>query len=157
DGGPVLDFGALSRFQSFDRETGVLVADAGVLLGDLMQVVVPHGWFPATTPGTRQVTLGGAVANDVHGKNHGKAGTFGAHVLAIELLRSDSGRRWISPESEPELFAATIGGLGLTGIICSVKLQLTPIASAFLHNETVPFANLDGFFALSRASEAFEH
>jgi L-gulonolactone oxidase len=155
--GPVLDMGALSRFQGFDRETGVLSADAGVRLGELMQVLVPQGWFPATTPGTRQVTLGGAVANDVHGKNHGKAGTFGTHVLAIELLRSDTGRRWISRENEPELFAATIGGLGLTGIICSVTLQLVPIRSAFLHNETLPFANLDGFFALSRASDAFEH
>jgi L-gulonolactone oxidase len=157
DGGPVLDIASLGRFQGFDRASGVLTADAGVLLGDLMQVTVPHGWFPATTPGTRQVTLGGAVANDVHGKNHGKAGTFGAHVLAIELLRSDAGRAWISPQSEPELFAATIGGLGLTGIICSVTLQLAPIASAFLRNEIVPFDNLDGFFAESRSSEAFEH
>ncbi|MGZ3273766.1 MAG: FAD-binding oxidoreductase [Caulobacteraceae bacterium] len=157
DGGPVLDITALDRFQDFDRRTGVLTADAGVRLGDLMQVVVPHGWFPATTPGTRQVTLGGAVANDVHGKNHGKAGTFGTHVLAIELLRSDTGRTWVSREAEPALFAATIGGLGLTGVICSVRLQLTPIASAFLHSETVPFANLDAFFEVSKSSEAFEH
>ncbi|HEY4032018.1 MAG TPA: FAD-binding oxidoreductase [Caulobacteraceae bacterium] len=157
DGGPILDLTALNRFQGFDRRTGVLTADAGVLLGDLMQVMVPKGWFPATTPGTRQVTLGGAVANDVHGKNHGKAGAFGTHVLAIELLRSDTGRRWISADSEPELFAATIGGLGLTGIICSVTLQLVPIASAYLHNETLPFANLGAFFDLSRSSEAFEH
>jgi L-gulonolactone oxidase len=157
DGGPVLDLTALDRFQGFDPQSGVLTADAGVLLGDLMRVVVPDGWFPATTPGTRQVTLGGAVANDVHGKNHGKAGTFGTHVLAIELLRSDSGRAWISRDSEPELFAATIGGLGLTGTICSVRLQLAPIASAFLDNETLPFDDLDSFFALSKASEAFEH
>jgi L-gulonolactone oxidase len=157
DGGPILDLTALDRFQAFDRRTGVLTADAGVLLGELMRVVVPHGWFPATTPGTRQVTLGGAVANDVHGKNHGKAGTFGVNVLALELLRSDSGRRWISRESEPELFAATIGGLGLTGIIGSVTLQLVPIPSAFLDSEIVPFDGLDGFFALSRSSDAFEH
>ena len=157
DSGPVLDMGALGRFQSFDRQTGILRADAGVLLGDLMQVVVPRGWFPATTPGTRQVTLGGAVANDVHGKNHGKAGTFGTHVRALELLRSDAGRRWISRETEPELFAATVGGLGLTGIVCSVELQLAPIASAYLQSETVPFGDLDGFFALSRSSETFEH
>jgi FAD/FMN-containing dehydrogenase len=157
DGGPVLDISALGRFRSFDRQSGILTADAGVLLGDLMQVVVPQGWFPATTPGTRQVTLGGAVANDVHGKNHGKAGTFGTHVLAIELLRSDAERMWISRERKPELFAATIGGLGLTGVICAVELQLAPIRSAFLDNEIVPFANLDAFFALSKASEAFEH
>ena len=157
DGGPILDLTALDRFQSFDRQSGVLTADAGVLLGDLMQVVVPHGWFPATTPGTRQVTLGGAVANDVHGKNHGKAGTFGVHVLAVELLRSDAGRTWISRENEPELFAATVGGLGLTGVICSVKLQLAPISSAFLDNEIVPFDDLGGFFALSKSSDAFEH
>jgi L-gulonolactone oxidase len=157
DAGPVLDITALGRFQAFDRQTGVLTADAGVLLGDLMQVTVPHGWFPATTPGTRQVTLGGAVANDVHGKNHGKAGTFGTHVLAIELLRSDTDRRWISPGAEPELFAATVGGLGLTGIICSVTLQLAAISSAWLYNEVVPFDNLDGFFAAARASDAFEH
>lgn len=157
DGGPILDLTGLDRFQGFDRQTGVLTADAGVRLGDLMQALVPQGWFPATTPGTRQVTLGGAVANDVHGKNHGKAGAFGTHVLAIELLRSDQARTWISPDHQPELFAATVGGLGLTGIICSVKLQLVPIASAFLHNETVPFADLDAFFALAKASEAFEH
>lgn len=157
DGGPVLDMTGLGRFQAFDRETGVLTADAGMLLDDLMRVMAPCGWFPATTPGTRQVTLGGAVANDVHGKNHGKAGTFGTHILAIELLRSDMDRAWISREEQPELFAATVGGLGLTGIICSVQLQLAPIASTFLTSETAPFDNLDGFFELSRSSEAFEH
>jgi hypothetical protein len=101
---------------AFDDETGLLTAEAGVSLGELMRIFVPRGWFPPVTPGTRFVTLGGAVANDVHGKNHEAAGTFGRHVAALTLLRSDVGEVTCSPAENAELFAATLGGLGLTVI-----------------------------------------
>jgi FAD/FMN-containing dehydrogenase len=145
---------ALDRLIAFDPVTGLLTAQAGLSLADLLKVVVPRGWFVPVTPGTRRVTLGGAVANDVHGKNHTRAGTFGRHVRALTLLRSDRGVIQIGPDQEPELFAATVGGLGLTGIILDVTLQLTPIASSDLDVETLPLGNLDDFFAVNADSLA---
>ena len=100
------------------------------------------------------MTLGGAVANDVHGKNHTLAGTFGRHVRAFSLLRSDRGLIEVTADSEPDLFAATIGGLGLTGIILDVTIQLAPIVSAYLDVETLPLGNLGDFFALNDDSLA---
>ncbi|MGH7448375.1 MAG: FAD-binding oxidoreductase, partial [Longimicrobiales bacterium] len=117
EGGVLLDTKRMCRIIQFDRESGLLHCDAGLSLSDLLDVVVPHGWFPPVTPGTRHITIGGAIANDVHGKNHHWAGTFGCHVLRLELLRSDGRRLWCSPAENADLFAATIGGLGLTGLI----------------------------------------
>ena len=142
----------LDRLISFDPVSGLLRAQAGLSLAELLKVVVPRGWFVPVTPGTRRVTLGGAVANDVHGKNHTRAGTFGRHVRALTLLRSDRGVVEIGPDRESDLFAATVGGLGLTGIILDITLQLTPIASANLDVETFPLGNLDDFFALNADS-----
>jgi FAD/FMN-containing dehydrogenase len=148
----------LDRLIAFDRQSGVLRAQAGLSLGDALAIIVPHGWFLPTTPGSRFVTLGGAVANDVHGKNHHSQGTFGASVTAIGLIRSDIGAVELSPSTHPELFAATIGGLGLTGLIAWVEVKLTKISSAYLDEETIPFDNLDGYFELAQASsERFEH
>ncbi|CAN5605903.1 FAD-binding oxidoreductase [soil metagenome] len=144
----------LDRMISFDPASGLLRAEAGLSLDDLLRVVAPLGWFVPVTPGTRRVTLGGAVANDVHGKNHSRAGTFGRHVQALTLLRSDRGVVALSRDREPELFAATVGGLGLTGIILDVTLQLSAIASTSLDVETFPLGNLDDFFALNAESLA---
>lgn len=145
--GAVIDATGLDRFIAFDAETGRLRAEAGLSLSNLLRLVVPQGWFLPTTPGTRFVTLAGAVANDVHGKNHHRAGAFGCSIRALGLLRSDGRRLTLSPECEPELFAATIGGLGLTGVIEWVELQLAPIGSSYLDVEIVPYENLDAFWS----------
>jgi FAD/FMN-containing dehydrogenase len=150
--GAVIDMTGLDRFAAFDRETGVLVAEAGVSLDQILRLAVPQGFFLPVTPGTRHVTLGGAVANDVHGENHHSAGTFGRWVKSIELLRSDGSRQTLTPDDESGLFAATIGGLGLTGLIARVSLQLQPIRSAELDVSTVAFEHVGEFFALARES-----
>lgn len=154
----VVDMTALDRIVSFDPATGVVEAEAGLSLSDLIRIVLPHGYFPATTPGTRYVTLGGAVANDVHGKNHHRVGTFGCSVLELGLVRSDRGAIRIAPDQDPELFGATVGGLGLTGLISSVRLQLRKVGSAYLEAETIPFRGIAEFLALAAGSgNSHEH
>ena len=156
--GALIDATGLDRFMAFDRQTGRIRAEAGVGLSKALQLVVPHGWFLPTTPGTRFVTFGGAVANDVHGKNHHRAGAFGAGVVAIGLQRSDGSRLTLTPELETELFCATIGGLGLTGVIEWVELQLVPVRSAYLNVEILPYAGLDAFWAIAEESIGdYEH
>ena len=152
-GGALLDMRGLDRALSFDRSTGVLRCEAGVLLADILALVVPMGWFLPVTPGTRFVTVGGAIANDVHGKNHHRTGTFGQHVLRLALQRSDRGTLLCSPTENPELFHATMGGLGLTGAILWAEIRLRPIANAGVDFETIRFANLDAFFDLSEESD----
>ena len=153
DGGHLLLGRGLDRFIAFDAEQGILRAEAGVLLSEILDLIVPRGWFLPVTPGTRFVTLGGAVANDVHGKNHHRAGTFGHHVRAFELVRSDGSRRLCSPTENPDWFAATIGGLGLTGLITWVEIQLRAIEGPWIQAESRRFANLSEFFALSAAAD----
>jgi FAD/FMN-containing dehydrogenase len=153
-GGILLDVRPLNRFIEFDDRSGVLTCEAGVLLSQILMHCVPQGWFPATTPGTQFVTVGGAIANDVHGKNHHRAGSFGNHVLRFELLRSDGTRLVCSPEQNANWFAATIGGLGLTGVITWATLQLRPIANPYVDTETIRFRSLEEFFELSAESEA---
>lgn len=145
----VITLRGLDRFLSVDWSTGVLRAEAGVTLGEVLALSIPRGWMLAVTPGTQFVTLGGAVANDVHGKNHHVRGTFGRHVRRFSLLRSDLGRLECSPDEQPELFQASVGGLGLTGIIEWVEIQLMPVRSSRLAVRSMPFANLDEFLALS--------
>lgn len=152
--GRVIDMTGQDRFLSFDPETGHLSAEAGIILGDIQRMALPQGWLLPVTPGTQFVTLGGAVANDVHGKNHHAMGSFGDHVTYVDLLRSDRGLVRCTREVEPELFAATIGGLGLTGVIVEVGLTLRPVKSGWLESETLVFDGLDAFFDLSHASEA---
>jgi FAD/FMN-containing dehydrogenase len=113
---------------------------------------VPRGWFVPVTPGTRFVTVGGAIANDVHGKNHHRAGSFGHHLRRFELLRSDGSRLVCSPDENADWFAATIGGLGLTGFITWAELALKRIDGPVMETEAIPFTDLDAFFELSRAS-----
>ncbi|WP_019569904.1 FAD-binding oxidoreductase [Thioalkalivibrio sp. ALE11] len=147
-GGHLLHTRGLDRFVEFDTDTGVITAEAGVTLDELLELSVPRGWFPPVVPGTRFVTLGGAVANDVHGKNHHVAGSFGAHVKRLTLHRSDAGRVEVSPEHNPRWFAATLGGLGLTGLIETVTLQLVPVSSAWMSVWSERFHSLDDFWAL---------
>ncbi|MEY4764516.1 MAG: hypothetical protein RI907_1189 [Pseudomonadota bacterium] len=152
-GGALLLARQLDRFISFDAATGVLRCEAGVLLEEIIKLALPQGWFLPVTPGTQFVTVGGAIANDVHGKNHHAAGSFGNHVQGFELLRSDGSRRWCSPQDEAALYAATIGGLGLTGLITWAEIQLRRVANPLMDSETVKFRNLGEFFELSQASE----
>lgn len=148
----------LDRVIAFDRHTGILRAEAGMSLSDILKFCVPHGYFLPTTPGSRFVTLGGAVANDVHGKNHHQAATFGSHVRALGLMRSDGEELTLSVTEHPDLFRATIGGLGLTGVILWAEIALVPVTSAFLEQETIPFSGLDEFMAIADESEErFEH
>jgi FAD/FMN-containing dehydrogenase len=145
----VLTLRGLDRFISADWNTGVLRAEAGVTLGEVLAASVPHGWMLAVTPGTQFVTLGGALANDVHGKNHHVRGTFGHHVRRFSLLRSDSPPLECAADENAALFCATIGGLGLTGIVEWVEIQLMRVGSSRLSVDSRPFGNLDEFLALS--------
>lgn len=154
----LLDCSRLTRFQGFDAEHGVLRCESGVSLAQVLEIAIPKGWFLPVTPGTRFVTVGGAIANDVHGKNHHRAGTFGHHVRQIAIYRSDYGLIMCSPEENPDLFRATIGGLGLTGIIAWAEIQLRRISSSRIDAETIPFESLAEFQRLSNESdEAFEY
>lgn len=148
----------LDRFISFDENTGLLVCEAGVLLRDIQQLIVPRCWILPVTPGTQLVTVGGAIANDVHGKNHHVLGSFGDHVQRLTLIRTDGTNIECGPDLLPEWFSATVGGLGLTGVITQVAIQLRRVAGPWLDTETVPYANLDEFFHLADDSEAnWEH
>ena len=149
----VIDTDALSCFIAFTPDTGVVTAEAGVSLATILSVFVPRGWFLPVTPGTKFVTLGGAIANDIHGKNHHKAGTFGLHVLSLGLRRSDGSLQTCSPTLNAPLFNATVGGLGLTGLITWVELKLVPIRSPYLDTRTIKFRNLDEFFDISAESD----
>jgi FAD/FMN-containing dehydrogenase len=151
--GALIDMRGLNRVIDFDAATGVLKAEAGLLLADLLPLIIPHGWFPAVVPGTRFVTLGGALANDIHGKNHHGAGTFGEHVCAFELLRSDGARLHCSSSQNAEVFRATIGGMGLTGLVTWIELQLMRVASPDVLQEALPLDDLAAFFRLAPASD----
>jgi FAD/FMN-containing dehydrogenase len=149
-GGYLLDATRVDHLLSADWVTGVVRAEAGLSLDALLSVCAPRGWFLPVTPGTKFVTLGGAVANDVHGKNQESAGTIGCHVRRIGLARSSG--EMLELSADAPLFAATIGGLGLTGVILWVELQLLPIRSAMMEVETLAMPGLDDFFRLSAES-----
>lgn len=151
--GAVVDMRSLNGIRSFDGLTGVIEADAGVLLSDIIAYAAPHGFFPAVVPGTQFVTLGGAIANDIHGKNHHRRGTFGCHVEAFTLLRSDGREYRCSPEKNPKLFKATIGGMGLTGLIVSASIRLMRVPSLDILETVTPFRGLDEFFDLVAAAD----
>ena len=158
DGGRLIDMTAMDRLIVFDRTNGIVRAEAGITFSALLRVIVPHGWFLPTTPGTRFVTLGGAVANDVHGKNHHTAGTFGTSVTRLGLYRSQEGEIEASPHHNANLFRATIGGLGLTGLITWVEFKLHRVGSSKIAAETIPFRAYDEFLAISNESTpAWEH
>jgi FAD/FMN-containing dehydrogenase len=158
DRGVLLDCRGLDRFIAFDATTGVLRCEAGVLLSDILELVVDQGWFLPVTPGTQFVTIGGAIANDVHGKNHYGAGTFGKHVRHLELARSDGSHVTCSADENSKFYRGTIGGLGLTGIITWAEIQLRSVDSAFIDQEVIRHSNLAEFFTLARESdEDYEH
>lgn len=144
----------MDRFIDFDPASGRLRCEAGVLLRDIQRMSLPHGWLLPVTPGTQLITVGGAIANDVHGKNHHVLGSFGDHVLGLTLVRTDGRAIACGPTLQPDWFAATVGGMGLTGVIVEATLQLRRVAGPWLVTDTVPYRNLDEFFGLADGSEA---
>src|SRR5690606_9901931 len=128
---------------AFDPTAGVVTADAGLSLDALMRLVVPAGWFPPVSPGTRLVTLGGALAADVHGKNHHVDGSFADGVLGFELVTPDGQVREVTPDGDPEVFWASAGGMGLTGVIRRVTVQLRAIPTSRMVVDTERTADLD--------------
>lgn len=152
--GSLVDMRPLNRILGFDPETGLLTAEAGTILSDIIAHAAPFGFFPAAVPGTQFVTLGGAIANDVHGKNHHRRGTFGCHVEAFTLLRSDGKEYRCSAASNPQLFAATVGGMGLTGLILDATIRLMRVPSLSIDEAVRPFRNLAEYFDLAEAADA---
>lgn len=152
-GGVLWLTGGLDRYISLDTETGIIEWQAGVLLRDIQRLILPHGWMLPVTPGTQLITVGGAIANDVHGKNHHRLGSFGDQVVDLRLLRTDGETIVCGPRAESNWFSATVGGLGLTGVISQARLQLRRVAGPWLDTETLPYENLADFFALADGSE----
>jgi FAD/FMN-containing dehydrogenase len=156
--GILLDTHALDRMISFDPATGRLVCEAGVPLRDIQRLMLARGWSLPVVPGTQLVTVGGAIANDVHGKNHHATGTFADHVVTLTLVRSDGEIIECGPQKRQDWFAATAGGIGLTGLIVQAELQLKPARGPWVEAEIVPYSGLDTFFSLSEAAHPdWEH
>jgi FAD/FMN-containing dehydrogenase len=155
--GTLLRTTPLDRFLSFDAHTGVLRCEGGVTLAEILESFVPRGWFLPVTPGTKYVTVGGAIANDIHGKNHHVAGTFGRHVPRFELIRSDGQKIECSPTENVDWYGMTIGGMGLTGLISWADVQMRPIQSRKIRYKGTKFIGIDEFVELSRAGAGSEY
>lgn len=156
--GILIDSSRLNHIHVFDKTKGILRCEAGVSFDDILSVIVPHGWFLPVTPGTRFVTVGGAVANDVHGKNHHQVGSFGNHVTAFELKRSNNEVLTCSPNENQDYFKATIGGLGLTGFITWVEFKLKRIVNPYISTQQNLFGSIEQFFDLDEKNiESYEY
>jgi len=153
DGGTIIDVTGLNKLISFDIQNGIVRCEAGVTLWQLAGLVVPAGWFLPVTPGTGFVTVGGAVANDVHGKNHHVAGSFGCFVRSFGLRRTRNGEINCSATENAQLFAATIGGLGLTGTITWIEFSLKRVTHSLMSVESIAYESYDEFLSLSTESE----
>ena len=159
DGGTLLHTFRRDRLLAFDDASGVLTCEAGATLADIAEALLPRGWFLPVAPGTRYVTVGGAIANDVHGKNHHVNGTFGRFVREIKLTRSDCQATQILSPTDA-LFGATIGGLGLTGLMQEVKLQLKRVPGPGIEQDTQLFGGdgtIDDYLAKDVASKDWEY
>lgn len=152
EGGELWATRGLDRFSEFNHESGTLECEAGVLLKEIIDLALPHGWFLPVVPGTQFVTVGGAIANDVHGKSHHSQGSFGDHVLDMTLVRTDGQTIVCGPRENAGWYRATVGGIGLTGLITRARLQLKRVAGPWLDAETLPFDRLDRFFEFSAES-----
>jgi decaprenylphospho-beta-D-ribofuranose 2-oxidase len=148
DGGVVISTARLNRIIDLDPATGLVTCEAGVSLEQLMVAGLPAGWFVPVSPGTRQVTVGGAIAADVHGKNHHVAGSFARHVQSFEILLPGGEARTVTEQSDPSLFWATAGGMGLTGLIARATVQLKRVATSRVRVDTVRTADIDQTMAV---------
>jgi decaprenylphospho-beta-D-ribofuranose 2-oxidase len=147
-GGLVIGTTAMHRIISLDTAAGLAVCEAGTSLEQLMVAGLPAGWFVPVSPGTRQVTVGGAIAADVHGKNHHVAGSFARHVRSVQIVLPGGEPRTVTEQSDPALFWATAGGMGLTGLITRATIQLKPVASSRVRVDTVRTADIDETMAV---------
>lgn len=147
----------LNKFISFDRLNGIIECESGVLLSEVLEVVVPQGYFLYVTPGTKFISIGGAIASDVHGKNHHAEGCFSEYVLEFSLLNENGEILNCSRTENAEKFWATIGGMGLTGIILSAKFKLKNIETAYIRQESIKAENLDEIFRLFEESESWTY
>ena len=145
----------LNKFIGFDKIEGVLECEAGVLLSDILEISVPQGYFLNVTPGTKFASVGGAIASDVHGKNHHSEGCFSEYVLEFKLMKENAEVITCSREENTEDFWATVGGMGLTGIILSAKIKLKNIETAYIRQESIKADNLDEIFQLFEESEGW--
>ncbi len=136
----------MNRFISFDEETGILKCEAGVTYKDLLDTFVIRGWFPAVTPGTKYVTMGGAIASDVHGKNHHNVGSFSSFLISFKILVASGEILECSRSLNSDLFWATVGGMGLTGFILEAEIQMKKINSPYLTNRSIKLKNMDELF-----------
>ncbi|WP_309095886.1 FAD-binding oxidoreductase [Streptomyces sp.] len=150
-GGAVLDMTGLDRVHAIDADGGTVLCDAGVSLHRLMEVLLPLGWFVPVTPGTRYVTVGGAIGADIHGKNHHVSGSFARHVLALELLTADGEIHTVIPGTP--LFDATAGGMGLTGVILTATIRLQPVETSLMSVDTERATDLDDLMARLAATD----
>ncbi|MFJ9854584.1 FAD-binding protein [Streptomyces sp. NPDC101150] len=150
-GGTVWDMTRMERIRAVDAKAGIVVCEAGVSLHRLMRTLLPLGWFVPVTPGTRYVTVGGAIGADIHGKNHHGAGSFARHVRSLDLLTADGEIRTVRPGTD--LFDATAGGLGLTGIILTATLQLLPVKTSLVFVDTERTTDLDDALARMTATD----
>jgi FAD/FMN-containing dehydrogenase len=158
DRGTLIDSAKHGRILAFDPGTGVITCEAGATLSDILVKAIPHRFFLPVTPGTGLVTAGGAVASDIHGRNHHARGSFGNHVRRLTLLRSDGERLTCSAEENAELFTATIGGMGLTGLILDVELRLMKVPSPHVQQHAIRFENFADYFTLiDRVGEEHEY
>ncbi len=142
-GGLVLRLLGSAHQSVLDAARGTVAVPAGVSIDELLRVIVPRGFFVPVTPGTRFVTIGGAVASDIHGKNHHGDGSFGNHVESLTMLLADGSRVVVGPDQRPELFWATVGGMGLTGVILEVTMRLIPIETSLMSVDTTRIPDLD--------------
>ncbi|MCL8537169.1 FAD-binding oxidoreductase [Chryseobacterium gallinarum] len=147
----------LNKFISFDRLNGIIECESGVLLSDVLEIAVPQGYFLYVTPGTKFISIGGAIASDVHGKNHHAEGCFSEYVLEFKLMTENGEIITCSREENSEKFWATIGGMGLTGIILTAKFKLKNIESAYIRQESIKADNLDEIFRLFDESESWTY
>lgn len=147
----------LNKFISFDRLNGIIECESGVLLSDVLEISVPQGYFLYVTPGTKLISIGGAIASDVHGKNHHSEGCFSEYVLDFKLMTENGDIIICSKEENSEKFYATIGGMGLTGIILSARFKLKNIETAYIRQESIKAENLDEIFRLFDESESWTY
>lgn len=158
DRGMLIDCRGANRILGFDEATATLTCEPGLLLSDILAFAIPRGYFLPVTPGTRYVSVAGAIANDVHGKNHHRRGTFGMHLASLKLMRSDGQVLTCSPDDNTDLFAATVGGMGLTGLIIEASIRLIKVDSPDIRQRSFRFDRLDDYFAHFQAfDEAHEY
>jgi FAD/FMN-containing dehydrogenase len=153
ENGTLLETQKLNKFIELNESASTITCEAGVTLNDVLNFITPKRYFLAVTPGTKHISIGGAIANDVHGKNHHKVGTFGTQTVRFELLRSNGEKLICSREENSELFSASIGGLGLTGLITWAEFKIRKVSSPFIDMESIKFYSLDEFFEINEESD----